>query len=79
MLPRSNDARSIDATLGRVGSDGKGFLRLLLGRRRDTKECDVLQDPLIRRVYARGEVAFREGDLGRELFLIARGSASVKL
>ena len=45
----------------------------------DTKECDVLRDLLIRRTYAKGEVVFREGDLGRELFLIARGSASVKL
>ena len=42
-------------------------------------DCAVLGDLLIRRAYRRGDVVFREGDEGRELFLIARGAASAKL
>jgi anti-anti-sigma factor len=42
-------------------------------------EYDVLRGMLARRTYAAGQVVFREGDEGRELFIIARGSASVKL
>lgn len=42
-------------------------------------ERDILRRVLVRRGYRRGEVVFREGDAGRELFIIARGSASVKL
>jgi len=32
-----------------------------------------------RRVYEKGAIVFREGDEGKELFIIARGTASVKL
>ena len=41
-------------------------------------ELAVLEPLLDRRVFAPGEVIFREGDPGDELFVIARGSASVR-
>lgn len=34
---------------------------------------------LVRRHYARGEIVFREGDIGRDLYIIAAGAASVTL
>jgi MFS superfamily sulfate permease-like transporter len=43
------------------------------------EECDLLRRLLLRRTYRKGEVVFREGDEGRELFVIARGAASVHL
>jgi anti-anti-sigma factor len=45
----------------------------------DARECAVLNELVARRHFTAGDVVFREGDLGRELFLIARGTASVKL
>jgi anti-anti-sigma regulatory factor len=42
-------------------------------------ERDVLRGCLTRRSYGKGEVVFREGDAGRELFIIARGAASVRI
>lgn len=42
-------------------------------------ERDVLQGCLSRRSHRRGEVVFREGDPGRELFIIVRGTASVRI
>ncbi|HSF06207.1 MAG TPA: SulP family inorganic anion transporter [Methylomirabilota bacterium] len=42
-------------------------------------EREVLAARLTRWEYVRGAVVFREGDKGRELFIIARGTASVKL
>lgn len=40
---------------------------------------DVLRAGLVRRTYAKGEVVFREGDEGRDLYIIARGTASVRM
>jgi len=45
----------------------------------DEEECATVKALLARRSYQKGEVVFREGEDGRELFLIASGSASVKL
>lgn len=45
----------------------------------DERECDVLRSLAVRRCFNRGDVVFREGDQGRELFRIAMGTASVKL
>ena len=45
----------------------------------DKREFDVLRGFVAARRFAAGEVLFREGDVGRELFLIAKGTASVKL
>jgi CRP-like cAMP-binding protein len=41
-------------------------------------ELAVVKPLLTRRVFAAGEVIFREGDPGDELYVIARGSASVR-
>jgi SulP family sulfate permease len=42
-------------------------------------EHGVLRDALVRRTYERGDTVIREGETGRELFIIARGTASVTL
>ena len=42
-------------------------------------ECEVLRSVLVRKTYGKGEIVVREGDHGRELFIIARGTASVKI
>jgi len=42
-------------------------------------ELATMKALLDRRIYPRGEVVFREGDEGRELFMIAKGSASVRI
>jgi SulP family sulfate permease len=45
----------------------------------DAGERETLQGLLGRRTYRKGEAIVREGDPGRELFIIARGTASVKI
>jgi MFS superfamily sulfate permease-like transporter len=45
----------------------------------DPAECEAVGRLLERRTYEKGDVVFREGDEGKELFIIARGTASVKL
>jgi len=42
-------------------------------------ELVMMRTLLERRSYARGEIVFREGDEGNELFMIAKGSASVRI
>jgi sulfate permease, SulP family len=42
-------------------------------------ELGVVKGMLSRRVYAKGETVFREGDPGQQLFVIARGEASVRI
>jgi sulfate permease, SulP family len=42
-------------------------------------ELAVVKDMLSRRVYAKGETVFREGDPGQQLFVIAKGEASVRI
>ncbi|HEV8440806.1 MAG TPA: SulP family inorganic anion transporter [Methylomirabilota bacterium] len=42
-------------------------------------EQAALSEMLVRRSYAKGEVVFREGDPGRELFIITKGMASAKI
>lgn len=42
-------------------------------------ELAVAKETLIRRVYRKGEIVFREGDNSDELYIIAKGSASVRL
>lgn len=63
-------------TLGAAKLDHE-HLDLLTGL--TNEERDILSARLTRRQYPRGTVVFREGDTGRELFIIARGTASVKL
>jgi anti-anti-sigma factor len=45
----------------------------------DGEEIDALRELLETRTYRQGESVVREGDKGREMFVIARGTASVKL
>ncbi len=45
----------------------------------DDTELSIIQAALIRRVYPRGGTVFNEGDAGNELFLLARGNASVRM
>ncbi len=42
-------------------------------------EFEVVQRRLSRQVYAKGETVFREGDPGQQLFVIAKGEASVRI
>lgn len=42
-------------------------------------ELATMKALLERRVYAGGEIVFREGDEGKELFMIAKGNASVRI
>ena len=42
-------------------------------------ELGVVKNMLSRQVYARGETVFREGDPGQQLFVIAKGEASVRI
>lgn len=44
-----------------------------------SEELAVIRPFLERREFARGDIVFNEGDQGHELFMIARGSASVRL
>jgi anti-anti-sigma factor len=45
----------------------------------DENELAVLRAALLRRTYRSGEVVFREGDESKELYIIAKGTASVRL
>jgi CRP-like cAMP-binding protein len=70
----------IAQTLGAATLDDEHALEhldLLTGFTKEERE--VLAARLTRRPYPRGAIVFREGDKSRELFIIARGSASVKL
>lgn len=42
-------------------------------------ELALMKTALVRRTWKQGEVVFREGDAGDELFLIAQGAASVRI
>jgi len=66
--------------LGKVAPGAEfpfGQLDLFAGM--DAAEVEVVKDMLERRSYARGEIVFREGDPGQQLFVIARGEASVRI
>lgn len=43
------------------------------------EEADVLESHVVRRRYQAGELVFREGDEGRSMFLLGRGTADVVL
>ena len=42
-------------------------------------DIEVVKARLTRRTYAKGETVFREGDPGQQLFVIAKGEASVRI
>ena len=43
------------------------------------EDLETIKTMLQRRTYAKGELVFREGDSSAELFIIAHGSASVRI
>jgi len=53
--------------------------RLDVFARLQEEDLAVIGSMLLRRVYGKGEVIFREGDDGRDLYVIAKGSASVRM
>src|SRR5262245_17299447 len=55
-----------------------GFLRSIeLFKKLTPSEIANVADRMHKRKYARGDVVIRQGDVGEEFFLIARGGASV--
>lgn len=66
--------------LGDVGMGAEfpfGQLDLFAGMSED--ELEVVKARLERRVYAKGDTVFNEGDPGQQLFVIAKGEASVRI
>jgi sulfate permease, SulP family len=63
-----------EALTDEVAADGLSVLEGL------TKaECAVVRALLVRRTYGAGEIVIREGSRDRDLFLMARGTASVRV
>jgi len=72
--------RLIATELGETAPrDDYGLERLDVLAGLSAEECDALRNVLVQRSYRKGEAVFHEGDDGRELFIIARGAASVKI
>jgi sulfate permease, SulP family len=69
--------------LHELGDTGLGaefpFGQLDVFAHMDDSELAVIKSVLVRRVYSKGEIVFREGEAGQELFIIAKGTASVHL
>lgn len=63
-----------DALTGEVAMDRLSALEGLT-----EAECAVVRVLLTRRTYSAGEVVIKEGSLDRDLFLISRGTVSVKV
>jgi sulfate permease, SulP family len=78
-LERAED-HLILAELGDVGLGAEfpfGQLDIFAGL--SEAELGVAKGMLSRRLYAKGETVFREGDPGQQLFVIAKGEASVRI
>jgi sulfate permease, SulP family len=76
----SAEDQLILSELGDVGLGAEfpfGQLDLFAGL--SETEIEVVKDRLSRRVYAKEEIVFREGDPGQQLFVIAKGEASVRI
>ena len=68
------------AELGKVEAEAEfpfGQLDIFSGL--SAADLEVVKSKLSRRTYAKGDTVFREGDPGQELFVIARGEASVRI
>jgi SulP family sulfate permease len=61
------------------GDDDHALERVAVLTGLDPGELDALRGLLVKRTYEKGNAVVRQGDDGRELFIIARGTASVKL
>ena len=55
------------------------FAQLDLFAGLNESEIEVVKGRLSRRLYAKEEIVFREGDPGQQLFVIAKGEASVRI
>jgi CRP-like cAMP-binding protein/ABC-type transporter Mla MlaB component len=72
--------RLILAELGNIEAGAEfPFAQLDIFSGLDASELDIVKALLSRRVYARNETVFREGDPGQQLFVIAKGEASVRI
>jgi SulP family sulfate permease len=69
-------ASELDGTLSR---DDYALERLDVLAGLSGEQCEVLRTLLIRKSYRQGETVFPQGDEGRELYIIVRGTASVKI
>jgi MFS superfamily sulfate permease-like transporter len=68
------------AELGdREGGAEFPYAQLDVFARMDEQELEVVKASLERRTYRKGDVVFHEGDETKELYIIAKGSASVRL
>ena len=69
--------------LSELGDVGLGaefpFAQLDIFAGLSAAELEVVKGMLSRRVYAKGATVFREGDPGQQLFVIAKGEASVRI
>ena len=72
--------RIILAELGDIESGAEfPFAQLDIFSGMSASELEIVKAMLSRRVYARDEIVFREGDPGQQLFVIAKGEASVRI
>ena len=72
--------RLIFTELGDAGTDAEfPFNQLDVLADFTPEDLETIKTMLQRRTYAKGELVFREGDSSAELFIIAHGSASVRI
>ena len=76
----AGDAGFSPSSLAAVDGDGEFSLRQLdIFAHLSNQELAVIRTLVSRRAYSKGEVVFREGDAGDELYVVAHGSASAQL
>ncbi len=72
--------RLILSTLGDFGLGNEfPFGRLDIFSGLSETELGIVKSMLSRHIYAKGDTVFREGDPGQQLFVIAKGEASVRI
>ena len=72
--------RLIITELGDLGLSAEfPYAQLDVFAHMDESELRILESSLERRAYLKGEVIFHEGDETKELYIIAKGNASVRL
>ena len=76
----AGDAGFSPSSLAAVDGDGEFSLRQLdIFAHFGNQELALIRTLVSRRAYSKGEVVFREGDAGDELYVVAHGSASARL
>jgi MFS superfamily sulfate permease-like transporter len=78
-LEAAEDALLASLPDGSGASNSVAFEALDLLRDLHPDERDAIRGFLLERQFASGEIVFRQGDPGRELFVITQGRASVQL